>query len=108
MDADGFTAGRCELCRRRVSLLTKHHLIPRMRHRSKRNRRTYDREEVRGRIALLCKPCHEQVHALLSEKELERTYNTLATLAAEPNVARFVAWIRRKPDGTSVSGPRPA
>jgi hypothetical protein len=52
---------------------------------------------------MLCKACHKTVHATLSEKELERQYNTLADLAARPEIARFVQWVRKQPPETKVS-----
>jgi 5-methylcytosine-specific restriction endonuclease McrA len=91
----------CALCKRTLSItpLTVHHLIPRTRHRNKRTRRTFTKEEVKTRTVLLCRPCHDQVHALISEKELERSYNTIETLAAHPDVAAFAVWMAGKPDG---------
>ena len=68
MAANG-AEGRCELCERTVSTLTKHHLIPRTRHKNKRNKKRFDRAEVRRRIAWLCRPCHKQIHSLLDEKQ---------------------------------------
>jgi len=92
-------SGICELCGRVVAALTKHHLIPKARHANKRNKREFDRTEVKHRLAWFCRPCHNHVHALFTEKTLEREFNTLALLAAHPEVTRFVAWIRGKPDG---------
>lgn len=89
----------CELCNREVSHLTRHHLIPRTRHANKRNKRDFDRSEVKTRIAWLCRPCHNHVHALFTEKTLERDFNTLESLATHPEVARFVNWIKTKPEG---------
>ncbi|HEX5221143.1 MAG TPA: hypothetical protein VFZ59_16385 [Verrucomicrobiae bacterium] len=89
----------CELCGRKVSVLTKHHLIPKARHSNKRNQREFDRQEVKQRLAWFCPPCHTHVHALFTEKTLERELNTLALLAAHPEVAKFVSWICSKPDG---------
>lgn len=94
--------GRCELCEREVAQLSRHHLVPRTRHGSRRSRRAEDRRELLERVARLCAPCHKQVHALFSEKELERAYDTLEKLAAHPEVQRFVAWVRSRPDGTHV------
>ena len=54
---------------------------------------------MENRIALLCRPCHRNVHAVLDNKELEREYNALETLAAHPRVERFTRWIRNKPHG---------
>lgn len=92
-------SGRCELCERTVAALTRHHLIPRVRHANKRNQREFDRREVKHRLAWFCRPCHSHVHALFMEKTLEREFNTLAALAAHPDLAKFVAWIRTKPEG---------
>jgi 5-methylcytosine-specific restriction endonuclease McrA len=89
----------CALCKRQVGALTRHHLIPRTRHSNKRNKRDFDRADVKTRIVLLCRPCHNHIHALFTEKKLEREFNTLKSLAAHPDVARFVNWIRTKPDG---------
>ena len=91
--------GICELCGRLVSSLTKHHLIPKARHANKRNQLVFDRHEVRHRLAWFCRPCHNHVHALFTEKVLEREFNTLALLAAHPDVMKFISWIRGKPDG---------
>lgn len=87
----------CELCGRAVRHLTRHHLIPRTRHRNRRNKRDFDRDEVRARIAWLCSACHRQIHAVLGEKELERDYNTLAALREHPEIRRFVRWLAGKP-----------
>lgn len=89
--------GSCALCEREA-VLTRHHLIPRTRHHNKRNKREFDRATVRAVIGL-CRSCHSQVHQLLTEKQLERGYHTLAQLRAHPGIAAFVAWIRTKPSG---------
>ena len=80
-----------------MDALTRHHLIPRTRHKNKRNKREFDRADVKHRIAMFCRPCHDHVHALFSEKQLERELNTLEAIQAEPEIQRFVQWIRRKP-----------
>ena len=100
-------SGACELCGRRVAEPTRHHLVPRTRHSNRRIRRDRERSDVRDAVAQLCRPCHKQVHTLFSEKELERSLDTVEKLAAHPEVARFVAWIRDKPDGTHVVARRP-
>ncbi len=97
--------GRCELCRRRVGrdALEKHHLIPRTRHSNRRNKRTFSRRDVRTRLLWVCNPCHKTIHAVLSEKDLEREYNTLEALRQVPEIERFVGWIRTQPPGKHVS-----
>jgi 5-methylcytosine-specific restriction endonuclease McrA len=89
--------GPCVICGREETL-TRHHLIPRTRHHNKRNKREFEREVVR-QVVGICRPCHSQIHALLSEKELEREYNTIAKLKAHPGVAKFAEWIATKPRG---------
>lgn len=89
--------GVCEMCQREGCLLTKHHLIPQARHANKRNKREFDRVEVKHRVAWICRPCHNHVHALFTEKTLERQYNTLASLLAHAEVKKFVDWIKTKP-----------
>ena len=96
-------AGRCELCGRSVHELTRHHLIPRSRHKNKRNKKAFTRREVHERIALLCRPCHRNIHAAIDTKELERECNTLEALAAHPHVKRFTRWIENKPHGVVAS-----
>lgn len=95
-------AGRCELCGRRVRELTRHHLIPLTRHAGRRNKRDFDRREVKSRIALFCRPCHSNVHHCLDNKDLERHYNTIERLRAHPCIRRFTDWIKKRPDGTPI------
>jgi hypothetical protein len=92
-------SAHCALCGRAVTPLTKHHLIPRMRHRARRIRRRYEKAALHARVLWVCRPCHDQIHAVLSEKELAATYATREALLAQPDIARFVAWIRRRPAG---------
>lgn len=65
--------GTCELCGRDVGAITTHHPIPRTRHGNSK-KRLFDREEVKTRSIDVCPPCHKNVHAVLSNKELERSY----------------------------------
>jgi hypothetical protein len=89
----------CELCGRAARELTRHHLIPRTRHKNKRNKKMFDRQEIH-RTVDLCRPCHRHIHATLDNKTLEREYNTVEALLSHPDIGRFVAWIRDKPHGT--------
>lgn len=97
----------CELCHRTGLELTRHHLIPRKRHRKRSALIRFEREEMQTRIAMLCRPCHSTVHATLSEKKLEDAFNTLDTLAAHPDIARFVSWVRKQPVDRKVTVKRP-
>ena len=50
--------------------------------------------------------CHAAIHATLSEKELERQYNTIERLREHPQLRRFIVWVRRKPPEFWVRTPR--
>jgi hypothetical protein len=92
----------CSLCEREVEIITEHHLIPKTRHKNKKNKKMFTREEVKTSKVLLCKPCHNNIHAHLTEKELERNYNTLEKLKLHPDIAKFTNWIKNKPGDTKV------
>lgn len=91
----------CVFCGRTVpaKLITLHHLLPK-----ERGGKAEHREP-------LCKPCHKQIHAVFSNKQLADDYATLASLQAAPELATFLAWIRKqKPDRnfrTITSGEHP-
>lgn len=90
--------GTCGLCERVVERRTRHHLIPRSRHGNKRVKARFTREELHHTVAL-CPACHRQIHRSLTEKELERGYNSVKTLLSHPEISRFVRWIEDKPHG---------
>jgi hypothetical protein len=96
--------GSCELCGRAVGQerLTRHHLLPRAQARRMRRRKMARRglrERDPGRTVDLCRPCHSNVHASLSNGDLERGYDSLEALSAHPGVKRFTDWVRYKPHG---------
>jgi hypothetical protein len=70
--------------------MTRHHLVPKSR---------------KGReIVLLCRPCHKQIHAVFSEKQLERDYGSLERLLAAAQMQSWIRWIRkRKPTSKVVT-----
>lgn len=84
----------CELCKRVTPLVTIHHLIPRGTH-SKRVKRKYG-DECTTRKVLLCVACHRQVHYLFSNKELENELNSLELLRVNPDIQKYLKWIRNK------------
>ncbi|ARV18010.1 hypothetical protein AEP_01057 [Curvibacter sp. AEP1-3] len=77
---------RCPLCERKIPAAQRdaHHLIPK----SKGGRHT----EYLHRI------CHRQIHALFTETELARQFNSVEALLAHPDMASFVAWVKTRPD----------
>lgn len=47
----------------------------------------------------MCKPCHKQLHATFSNKDLASTYSTIESLQSAPSLQPFLGWIRKqKPD----------
>lgn len=91
------TEKRCELCERTGLKLQRHHLIPKTRHKNKKNKKMFSREDVKSRTAMLCRDCHRTVHATFSEKELEQHYNTLDLIASSPAIRDFIEWIQDHP-----------
>jgi len=91
----------CELCGR-VGVLTKHHLIPQCRHNNKKNKKIFDRKEVKHRTAMLCQSCHSKIHATFSNKILEQQYNTLESLKQHPSIQKFIKWINEQPEGRNL------
>jgi hypothetical protein len=83
-------------------------LVPRTRIATKRRRRQPFDPDERSRVALLCRPCHKQIHVLLDEKRLEQEFHALDALAGHPQVAKFLEWIRNKPGDLTVVSYRPS
>ena len=79
----------CPLCGRPIPAGTgsRHHLTPRL------------KGGKGGGTVLLHHLCHKEIHATLSEAELARRFNTIESLRAHPRLARFIAWVARRPPG---------
>lgn len=86
--------GICELCELDEMALTDHHLVPRARHNKKVKR---ELGKDRNKTADVCRPCHDQIHLLFTEKELERDHNTIEKLKAQPSIQKWIAWKRKRP-----------
>jgi 5-methylcytosine-specific restriction protein A len=76
----------CALCRRRFEgslppqAIQEHHLRP--------------EERAESPTVTLCRPCHDQVHALFSNDELREEYDDIASLRAADRLADYLDWIR--------------
>lgn len=101
IDQPTIASRTCALCGRTDIRTTRHHLVPRMRHRQKRTRRAFTREQ-RQQTVDLCVPCHGHIHAVLTEKQLADEYHTLEALRRHEEVRRFAEWIASKPVGLRV------
>lgn len=73
---------RCPLCKRPLIHASGHHLTPKCRG---------------GReTTLICCDCHRMIHSLFSNKELERTYNSVEALLANEQVQKMVAFLSKQ------------
>ena len=78
----------CPLCLRPIPPHAKqslHHLVPKL------------RGGKGGPTVLVHQICHNEIHAALTEAELARDYDTPEKLRAHPGLARFAAWVRKRP-----------
>ena len=78
----------CPLCLRPIPPDVKqslHHLVPKL------------KGGRHGPTILVHQICHNEVHASCTEAELARLYNTPEALRAHPRLAKFFAWVAKKP-----------
>jgi len=76
---------QCELCGLEVEHIVKHHLIPRQKG---------GKNKVDNKI-VVCLPCSKQVHALHSNYELKRKFDTLDKLKQDERVQKWIRWRRK-------------
>ena len=93
--------GTCELCKRKEVEVTRHHLIPVTRHKNKKTKQETTHHE-RHTVVPLCLPCHNHLHHIFTEKELERDFNTVEKLLAHEEVDKFVKWIAKRAVGAKL------
>jgi 5-methylcytosine-specific restriction enzyme A len=74
----------CALCEREVSQVTKHHLIP--------------KSEGGREVVKLCNACHTTLHSFFTNETLLKELHTIDSLRAEPEIARYLAWVRKQRD----------
>ena len=92
----------CPLCDRPIPAHARqsvHHLIPKL------------KGGAHGPRVSLHEICHRKIHAVFTETELARRYNTVEALKAHPEIADFVTWLSGKdpafhaPTYTPTRGP---
>ncbi|HEX8087367.1 MAG TPA: hypothetical protein VF762_00845 [Blastocatellia bacterium] len=76
--------GACALCERAVAHISKHHLTPK----SEGGAETID----------LCSACHKTLHKFFTNRTLAKELNTIDALRRNPEVRRYLAWVRKQPD----------
>lgn len=74
----------CELCRREVQSLSRHHLVPR------------EEGGRYGATAELCQPCHSTIHLSISNQELAQQYNTIESLQSAEPLQKYLRWVKNK------------
>jgi 5-methylcytosine-specific restriction endonuclease McrA len=75
----------CELCNRNVSIITKHHLIP------------LQKGGKKFETLSLCTTCHQQIHALFTNRELATHYHTLESLRRDEKIIKYLRFIENIP-----------
>ena len=45
---------------------------------------------------MLHKICHDKIHAVFTEMELKKHYNTIEQLQQNEEIARFIKWVRKR------------
>nr|WP_275980370.1 HNH endonuclease [Halalkalibacter alkaliphilus] len=77
--------GRCQLCERDEVEITVHHLTP--------------KEEGGTHLPTvdLCIPCHKQIHAIYTNKEIAFRLMTLERLQGDEQLKKFIKWIQKQP-----------
>jgi len=96
---------KCLLCLRDGVNVTKHHLIPKTTHTNKKVKKKYSSEEMNEGI-MICRPCHSNIHALYTEKELLAKYTTLDSLQSDDGVVKFSKWVSDKPSDLKTKNKR--
>ena len=76
----------CPICDRDMpqKSMSKHHMIP-----SSRGGKSKD-------IVVLHKICHDKLHSVFTEKEMEKHYHTIDRLKEHEDIQKFIKWISRK------------
>ena len=79
----------CPLCERPIpakARQSRHHLVPKL------------KGGAKGETVQLHQVCHAAIHARHSEADLAKRLADVESLRADPEIARFLAWVRTKPD----------
>ena len=84
--------GKCELCDRENEL-TFHHLIPKSQHKNKWFKKNYTRIEMAKGINVCKYDCHREIHYMITEKELGRSFNTLEKLKRHLKIKKYTKYI---------------
>lgn len=75
----------CPLCERTIPPPQRdaHHLVP--------------KSHGGTQTVVLHRICHRQIHALFTETELARQFNSVNALKCHEQMTRFINWVKEKP-----------
>ncbi len=76
----------CPICHRPLGdkNLSKHHLTPK------------SRGGAHGETIIIHNICHQKIHSVFSEKELEFEYHSVEKLLSHEEIKKFVKWVAKK------------
>ena len=75
----------CPLCGRTLAEPSnKHHLLP------------LSKGGKGSATVTMHKICHDKIHAVFTEMELKKSYNTVEQLQQNEEISRFIKWVRKK------------
>lgn len=80
----------CELCEKKVPSVSAHHLIP---------------KQCGGKnspIILLCTNCHNQIHAIYTNRELSYKFNNIEKLKKQERLQGYLNFIKDKPGDVEI------
>lgn len=88
----------CLICQREKKL-TKHHFIPSSRHKNKKTISRHGKDKLQETLQV-CRECHNQLHACISEKEMDENFHDFEKLCNHPEIKKFREWIiKHQPQG---------
>jgi predicted HNH restriction endonuclease len=64
-----------------------HHLIPKQKFRGKHND---------AGIISICARCHRQLHKLYDNNTLKNRYSSIEEIKSDPEMKKFVKWVRKE------------
>lgn len=85
---------QCPLCQREVVHPSAHHLIPKSRGGGPEQR------------LVICRDCHQAIHELFANQQLERDLHTVERLLADDRFLRMVRFIAKQDPAGKVKFPR--
>jgi len=76
----------CKICDRTLGdiNISKHHLIPK------------SKGGKKSETILIHNICHQKIHSVFTEKELQKDYYTVESLRKNEEIIKFIKWVSKK------------